>query len=133
VTDGDGKVSTIKYSYFTLGLVTWTQDPKGAVVTRTYDYIGRPLQVTNQVSGAYTRYVYDNLTSVASFTTLKDLATEFYSITVFDGQGRVRAVVKDHPGSVGGYSSVYNIYDNMGRLQQQSNPTEIDGNGTPAG
>jgi YD repeat-containing protein len=43
-----------------------------------------------------------------------------------DGLGRVIGTVSSHPGSTGGYSLVSTIYDQMGRLWQQSNPTEIN-------
>ena len=46
---------------------------------------------------------------------------------------RTRATVEDHPGSAGGQRSVYNVYDTMGRLSMQSNPTEINASWTPVG
>ena len=140
VTDGANNYATTLQYQYNIGAVTRTQDPKGAVVTRTYDVVGRLERVTNQASGAYTRYVYaSNQYFVQSFTTIKDSATEFYSITLFDGADRLRATVKDHPTGTGttqypaGNSSVYNVYDTMGRLIMQSNPTEIDGNWSPGG
>jgi YD repeat-containing protein len=133
VTDADSYSSTIKYDYH-FGAVTETTDPKGARVTRTYDAARRVDRVTNTVNGAYTRYSYANSHYyVQSYTTINDLASEFYTITVFDGANRVRAVVRDHPGSQGGNSSVYNVYNNMGRLVQRSNPTEINGGWAPVG
>ncbi len=92
--------------------------------------------MTNAVNGAYTRYNYaNNHYYVQSYTTINDLnpANEFYTITLFDGADRVRAVVRDHPSSAGGYSSGYNVYDTMGRLVQQSNPTEINSWWAPSG
>ncbi len=44
---------------------------------------------------------------------------------MLDGYDRVRATAKDHPGSAGGYSAQYFVYDKMRRLEEQSNPTEI--------
>lgn len=45
----------------------------------------------------------------------------------------MRAAASDHPGSSGGYSGQFFVYDQMGRLVQQSNPTEITGGWIPAG
>jgi RHS repeat-associated protein len=45
----------------------------------------------------------------------------------------VRATSSDHPGSTGGYRGQYTIYNNMGRVAQQSNPTEINTYWTPTG
>jgi len=64
--------------------------------------------------------------SVKSFASILDGTTvgspsEAYSVQVADGAGRVRAVSSEHPNSVGGYSGVYFVYDNMGRVTQQSN------------
>jgi YD repeat-containing protein len=135
MTDPDNFSSTVQYN-FDFGAVTRTQDPKLAVMTRTYDAAGRAERVRNEVNGAYTRYVYaPNQSYVQSFTTINDLnpANEFYSITVFDGNDRVRATASDHPTSVGQYKAKYNLYDVMGRLAQQSNPTEINGSWQPAG
>src|SRR6266498_1111642 len=125
VTDPDQFSSTIQYNY-DFGAVTRTRDPKLAEVTRTYDAAGRIGQMTNMVNGAYTRYVYaPDQTYVQSFTTINDLSAEFYSIMVFDGDGRMRGMATEHPGSVGGYKAQIFEYDVMGRLARQTNPTEI--------
>ena len=78
---------------------------------------------------------------VTSFTTIKDLTNTYYTITLFDGMGRVRAVASDHPkgkdstsgNEILNYRAQYNAYDVMGRLTQFSPPTEIDGTWAPAG
>jgi YD repeat-containing protein len=134
-TDPDGFSSTAQYNYY-FGAVTRTQDPKGAAVTRTYDMAGRIERETNVVNGANTRYVYaPDQRQVESFTTINDLnpANEFRSVTVFDGFDRVKATTADHPGSVGQYKAQVNVYDVMGRLVEQTNPTEINGSWQPAG
>jgi YD repeat-containing protein len=133
ITDADTHSSTIQYHY-DFGAVTRTEDPKGAAVVNSYDPIGRLSQATNEVNGAYTRYVYaPNHLSMQSFTTINDSSSEFYQITVSDGHGRKRCVASDHPGSVGGYKAQNFVYDIRGRLVQQTNPTEIDVDWEPAG
>ena len=42
-------------------------------------------------------------------------------------------MASDHPTSVGQYKAQYNVYDVMGRLAQQTNPTEIYGSWQEAG
>jgi RHS repeat-associated protein len=86
--------------------------------------------VTN--NGAYTRYVY-GATYALSYTTIKSTTEEAFSAQIFDGAGRPFYVYGDHPGSVNGYAAVRSVYDVMGRLFKRSNPTEIGGNGIPAG
>jgi YD repeat-containing protein len=136
MTDPDNNPpSTVQYNY-DFGAVTRTEDPKGAAVTRTYDAAGRIERITNIVNGAYTRYVYrPNQREVETYTTINDLnpANEFRTVTVFDGHDRVRATSSDHPTSVAQYKAQYNVYDTMGRLEQQSNPTEINASWQPAG
>lgn len=133
VKDADTYESKVKYN-FDFGGVTWSRDPKGAAVANTYDLIGRLQQVTNEVNGAYTRYVYaPNHLSMQSFTMVNDLSSEFYKMTVVDGHGRVIKEASEHPGSAGGYRGRKNEYDIMGRLVRQSNPAEIDGDWELAG
>lgn len=123
-TDPDSYSSAIQYN-FDFGAVTRAQDPKGAVVTTTYDSVGRVDRITNQVTGAYTRYVYPHyLYHVLSYTTVND-ATELYSLTFWDGHDRLRATASDNPTSVGQYKAQFNSYDSMGRLWWQSRQTEI--------
>jgi YD repeat-containing protein len=133
MTDADHHSSTVQYN-FDFGAVTRTQDPKGAAVVNIYDRIGRLERSRNEVNSAYTRYVYapDHL-SAQSYTTRNDLISEFYQITVFDGQGRTCGVAMDHPGSAGGYKAQSYEYDIMGRLVRQTNPTEVNGDWEPAG
>jgi YD repeat-containing protein len=133
ITDADNYSSTVQYN-FDFGGVTRTQDPKGAVVTTTYDSAARTQQVTNQFNGAYRRFVYtsDGL-QVLSYETIQDGAGEAYSNTVLDGAGRVRASAADNPGSTGLYVGQYTTYDVMGRAVASTNPTEINGSWTPAG
>jgi len=143
ITDADGNYSTVRYN-FDFGAVTQTHAPTsgtGGGTTyvdelRTYDAFGRLTQATNQTNSAYTRFVYEtNANYVHTYQTVIDLtqANELHSWQVMDGAGRVRASASDHPGSTGGFSGQYIVYDNMGRTIRQSNPTEMNGLWEPTG
>src|SRR5207253_10493471 len=85
-------------------------------------------RITNQTNQTYTHVVYEtNANYVHTYQTIIDLtqANEFHSWQVFDGAGRVRNSASDHHGSAGGYTGQTVVYDNMGRVAQQSNPTEF--------
>lgn len=143
VTDPEGNYATTQYSY-DFGAVTRTHAPTSGTgggttyvdEVRTYDAFGRLTQATNQTNNAYTRFVYEtNANYVHTYQTVIDLtqANEFHSWQVMDGAGRVRASASDHPGSAGGFSGQYLVYDNMGRTIRQSNPTEMNGGWVPSG
>jgi YD repeat-containing protein len=132
ITDADGNATTSQYDY-NKGVLTQIQTPpsqgftQGPIETRSYDDARRLMQVTNNVNGAYTRWAYDaSGLVVQSFATIQNGAGEAYSVQVFDGAGRVRATASDHPGSTGLYSGQYTVFDIMGRVTQQSNPTEMN-------
>ncbi len=142
VTDADSFTSTAQYN-FDFGAVTKTITPsKGTGAAgdpinylehrMTYDSAGRIDRVTNQNNGAYTRYVYLSYGSVQSFTQDK-AAVERYNIAVFDGLGRVRVTGTNHSNSAGGYNAQWLKYDVMGRLSDQSNPTEVNSSWIPTG
>ena len=142
VTDADGFNSTTAYN-FDLGAVTKSIVPsKGTGLTGdpvqylehrlTYDSAGRLDSVTNQNNGAYTHYVYLPYGTQQSFTQ-DQTVVDRYNITEFDGAGRVRATGMNHSGSSGGYSVQYMKYDVMGRLTEQSNPTEVNASWLPTG
>jgi len=132
VTNADGFTSSTQYS-FDHGAVTRITTPSpnsgqtAPYQTFSYDSAARLQQVTRSVDGSFRRWVYENdMLSVKSFASILDGTTvgspsEAYSVQVADGAGRVRAVSSEHPNSVGGYSGVYFVYDNMGRVTQQSN------------
>ena len=132
VTNADNFSSTIQYNY-DFGAMTRMQDPKGAVKTITYDSVGRTDRITNQTSGAYLRYAYSTEGYIAAYETIQDGAGEAYSITYFDGAGRVRAEGGDLPGSSGGYTGKLTFYDVMGRVLKESNPTEMNSSWVPSG
>jgi YD repeat-containing protein len=127
VTDPDGHASTAKYNYY-FGAGTESTDPKGARVERQYDARDRLERVTNAVNGAYTRYVYDlGHNWVQAWATVNSLSEEAADLSLLDGAGRERMRVKDHPGSAGGLSAMYRVYDQAGRVVEWSNPTEVCG------
>jgi RHS repeat-associated protein len=132
-TDADGFISSVQYNY-DFGAVTRGQDPKGAVQTITYDAAARRERITNQTSGAYTRWVYSTAnTFISAFTTIETGRGEAFEGTQFDGAGRYRATQVDLPGSVGGYATVITGYDVMGRPSTRSNPTEMTASWIPTG
>jgi len=131
VTDVDGFQTLLKYN-FDFGAVTWSQSPSPnagqAAPTQNlvYDAAGRLQEISNNINFAHVRWVYPaNSTMVQTFTTVVNGLGESYSAQVFDGAGRVRATAADHPGSTGRYTGQYFVYNNMGRLVQQSNATEM--------
>jgi len=142
VTDADGFTTTTEYN-FDFGEGTKIIAPsKGTGLTgdpvqylehrMTYDSDARIERVTNWGNGAYTRYVYLTSGNMQTYTQDKS-GIERYSIGVFDGAGRLRASAMSHANSSGGFSAQYLTYDVMGRLSQQSNPTEINGAWVPTG
>jgi len=142
VTDPSGYTSSAKYHY-DLGAPTWRQTPQpnttqnlpGPQQTMLYDSVGRLQRVTNLVNNAYVRYVYGASVTkyVQSYASVNNVADEKYSIQTYDWAGHPLTSATNHPGSTGGYSAQATIYDQMGRAVKQSNPTEIDGNWSPAG
>lgn len=126
VQDPDSFSSYVKYWYDT-GAPTRTTDPKGAIAFRMYETTyGRLAKTKSEFNSAYTRYVYDTGHNwVQTWSTINILSEETAVLSLLDGAGRERQHVDEHPGSVGTLSSWYRVYDLMGRVIQQSNPTEI--------
>ncbi|HBB87134.1 MAG TPA: hypothetical protein DC047_05925 [Blastocatellia bacterium] len=139
ITNPDGYSSTLIYN-FDFGAVTSKQTPQpnttanlpGPIQTFAYDSAERIERVTSTTNGAYSRYVYGP-NYVQQYSTINTIADEAYSIQTFDGLGRTIGAASNHPGSTGGYSAVNTIYDSMGRVFKQSNPTEITSSWLPAG
>ena len=139
VTDADNFQTLAKYN-FDFGATTWRQTPSpnagqtAPTQTMTYDSAARLQQITSGVNGAYMRWVYPSSNDlVHSFTTVVAGAGETYKTQFLDGAGRVRAVSTDHPGSSGQLMAQLFFYDNMGRMVQQSKPTEVNAGGAPTG
>jgi YD repeat-containing protein len=139
VTDADGYSSTIIYN-FDFGGVTSKQTPQpnttanlpGPVQIIEYDTAGRTKKVTSTTNGAYMSYVYGP-NYLLRLSTVNNIADEAYSNAVFDGLGRTVVAAGNHPGSAGGYSAVNTIYDAMGGVVKQSNPTETTAGWLPTG
>ncbi|HEY6803887.1 MAG TPA: hypothetical protein VI306_09940 [Pyrinomonadaceae bacterium] len=138
LTDEDSHNSYVKYN-FEFGAVTRTEAPapagqtQGLVQTLNYDTTSGQLErVTTVNNGAYQRFWYGP-DSVASFTTINNVADEAYSNKVYDGLGRLIGAATNFPGSDGGYKAQMTIYDQMGRTSKVSNPGEINGYWVPAG
>ncbi len=131
-TDPDTFVSSAQYNY-DFGGITRTQDPKGAVRTIIYDSATRFDRITNQTNGAYVRHVYDPSGFIMTYATIQEGEGEAYQVNYFDGAGRLRAAAGDHPGSSGGYLGTLIVYDEMGRVSQQTNPAEISSSWAPSG
>ncbi|HKS26263.1 MAG TPA: S8 family serine peptidase, partial [Pyrinomonadaceae bacterium] len=140
LTDADSNSSTFQYNY-AMGVVSQTRVPSSGTGTGTtylehrmkYDAAGRPERTINQNSGAYTRWVYTYSTLVQQFTTLQTGASEAYTFATYDAAGRMTASGSDHPNSTGGYATTLYRYNVMGRLSEQSNPTEMTAYWIPAG
>ncbi len=132
ITDPATFASTVQYNY-DFGAVTRTQDPKGAVQTIIYDSAARVDRIINETNDTYTRHVYDPSGYIKTYATIQEGEGEAYHINYFDGAGRVRASAGDHPGSLGEYSAVLTFHDVMGRVSQQTNPTEINASWVPSG
>jgi hypothetical protein len=137
VSDADGFSSYAQYN-FDIGATTRTQSPtpagqtQGAIQTMSYNSLGQLERLTTTNNGAYKRFWY-GADYVASYATVNNVADELYSIEVVDGLGRVIGAVGNHPGSSGGYRLVNTIYDQMGRVWKQSNPTEVNSSWVPSG
>src|SRR6266850_1049032 len=145
VKDPDYHASTAPYNYstaqydFDTGAVTQTQGarPSGQSAamaqSMSYDSVGR-LQWITRSDGFWKYIAYadrgDAVMSQVSLTAYPDSA---WSITVVDGAGRTRLVGGDHPGSTNGYAAAFTLYDNMGRVSQQSNLEETNAYWSPAG
>src|SRR6201991_1816735 len=137
VTDAGG-FSTVAQYNFDHGATTRTQSPtpagqsQGAIQTMTYNSLGQLERITTTNNGAYKRFWYAG-DYVASYATVHNVADGLYSIQVVDGLGRVIGAAGNHPGSTGGYRLVNTVYDQMGRVWKQSNPTEVNNSWVPNG
>jgi YD repeat-containing protein len=132
VTDSDNFVSTNRYHYDT-GAVTRTQDPKGAVHITQYDTVGRVQQLTNQATGGYTRWEYTTVGEIVTITRVEPTQGETMSVHYVDGAGRDRGTIMHLPNSAGLWRAQTFSYDIMGRLNDQSNPTEVTQAWIPTG
>jgi len=135
VDDADGYSTKFRYNY-DFGARTWQQTPlpnvtdhtPGPVQTFSYDVNGRLIRTTSVANNAFTRYNYgpNYVETFSSVNSIVETANEGHKLIVFDGLGRTIANASDHPNSTGGFSAQLILYDRMGRVQKQSNPTETN-------
>ncbi|HEX8144110.1 MAG TPA: hypothetical protein VF553_16030, partial [Pyrinomonadaceae bacterium] len=126
VKDPDNYQSVARYDYYT-GAVTYRRDPKGAEYLTTYDAAGRVDRTSNSVNGAFRQYAYGS-NYVVTWTSVQSMTQTAYAISVFDGAGRVIKTAQDAPVAGVGenrYSGKHITYDVMGRVEFESNPTEM--------
>ena len=135
VNDANGFSTKFRYNY-DFGAKTWQQTPQPNVTTNTagpvqtfsYDVIGRLARTTSLTNSAFTRYNYgpNYVETFSSINTTVETANEGHVLQVFDGLGRVIARATAHPGSSteNGFAAVLILYDQVGRPQKRSNPTE---------
>jgi len=132
IIDAAGNQSFTEYDYST-GAVSLTQD-RTASLRREYDAAGRIVRTKNDSTAAERRWVYSATgLAYATFSRPNADLEEIQSYTVLDGAGRVRATALDLPGSQGGYSGSYFVYDSMGQTVRRSNPTEMTATWNAAG
>ena len=94
---------------------------------------GRLEQQTRN-DGATTRLIYSpSQTWMQQLQQVEAGQSEFQTLSVLDGAGRVYARSSQLPGSTGGYAAVHTEYDQLGRVYRQSNPTEVTNFWAPAG
>lgn len=132
VTDQDNFVSTRKY-YYEIGAVTRTEDPKGAVEVIEHDDVGRLESVTNQFTGGYTRWEYTTAGELLTITRVDPTQAETMSVHYVDGAGRNRGTITHLPNSSGQWRAQMWGYDIMGRVKEQTNPTEVTQAWQPTG
>jgi YD repeat-containing protein len=135
VDDADGYSTRFRYNY-DFGARTWQQTPlpnvtantPGPVQTFSYDVKGRLIRITSVANNAFTRYNYgpNYVETFSSVNSIVETANEGHRLIVFDGLGRTIVNANDHPNSTGGFSAQLVLYDRMGRVQKQSNPTETN-------
>ncbi|HEU4511117.1 MAG TPA: DUF4214 domain-containing protein [Pyrinomonadaceae bacterium] len=130
LTDAGTFSSQVQYN-FDFGAITRTESPapagqpEGRIQTMTYNSLGQLERITTTNNSAYKRFWY-GAEFTASYTSVNNVADEAYAVQVTDGMGRVIGAVSNHPGSTGGFSLVNRVYDRMGRVWLQSNPTEVN-------
>lgn len=108
---------------------------QGVTTRKSYDLKGRLERVTTVNNGSYTRYEYlGSHDVVKTYATIIQGQGEAKSETYFDGHGRARATRTELPGSSADIWSAQLIeYDSMGRVRQQSVPTEVNDGWAPVG
>ncbi|HEV8369727.1 MAG TPA: hypothetical protein VGQ39_17355, partial [Pyrinomonadaceae bacterium] len=98
-----------------------------------YDDVGRLESVTNQFTGGYTRREYTTVGEVVTITRVDPSQGETVMVDYVDGAGRARGTISHLPNSVGQWRAQMWAYDIMGRLKEQTNPTEVTQAWQPTG
>ena len=140
ITDADNFTATTQYN-FDIGRVTRTQTPPpasqtvGPIKKFTYDSKARLEKIAFEITGntdySHTRFEYPTSQSrVNTYTTIEAGQGEALTYKLFDGHGREIAAVAPHPGSSGGFTGKLTLYDALGRIIKQSNPTETNTTGS---
>lgn len=95
--------------------------------------MGRLESVTNQFTGGYTRWEYTPVGELVTFTRIEPTQGETISVHYVDGAGRDRGTIAHLPNSSGQWRARMWGYDIMGRLKEQTNPTEVTQAWIPTG
>lgn len=132
ITNQDNFVFSTRY-YYEIGAITRTEDPKGAVEITEYDNVGRLESITNQFTSGYTRWEYPLAGELVSFTKVDSGQPETTTVVYKDGAGRERSAISNLPGSSGLWRASRSAYDIMGRIREQTNPTEVTSGWVPTG
>jgi RHS repeat-associated protein len=124
---GDHLTTTAGYNFSTLTVASQT-DPNNQTTSFSYDTLRRPTGSTSP-TGATSTITYNDtaqtVTSTVSFTENGNNKTATET-QVYDGWGQMSQSVNVHGGQV-------NLtYDQMGRLQAQTNPFQQGGQPSPA-
>ncbi len=141
ITDADNFTSTSKYN-FNFGLITRLQTPPpagqtaGPIKNFTYDAKARVDQVTLEISGntdySHMRFVYpDSQNRVDTYTTIEAGKGEAQAFKILDGHGRMIANASA-TGTAGVFSGQLTLFDKLGQVIKQSNPTETSASGSPS-
>jgi RHS repeat-associated protein len=103
------------------------------VVTTSYDFADRPLQVTRPDGGWVKTGYWDNWLAMATSQQV-DAGKVRYKFEQMDGAGRGYKKSSDHPDGVSGkFSGQISVFDKVGQVEDSSNVIEINGTWVPAG
>jgi RHS repeat-associated protein len=121
VTSGSGPSLKTTYTYYLpTGQVNTATDPNGLVTTFSYDYLRRPIQVS-QTNGPGISMSYDDVHFTSTTKTSVDSSKSVQQISALDTLGRSNlTTTEDASNNI--YSNVTTKYDLGGQAYQSSNP-----------